>query len=628
MDRTTDKTLPPGHARHSPERPREHRGRSRIGNLIDRVGNAGLGALIRNQLVQMKGRVSRPGDPLEQEADRIAGTVASGSPPAIQRACTCGTGVACEACQNEGALVQRRPSGGAGRSAAPSDGSLVTTSGRPLDAATREHFEGWFGRDFTDVRVHTGSDAAASADALAADAFTVGSDMAFAPGRYAPDTPQGQRLLAHELTHVVQQTDAASAGPAAEKQAAPPVGAITHGSADRVMRQTNFVSTMEICHRLLKSRTFHVSRGGIVVTANARWEASDEWQGSEAPACGNPVYRMSLSDVGWLFDDEYGTCEFPMGAPASRAWGHLPGGDYYLTIWTNNTNPNCCLRGDIMVAEEAGLPEGCTQPPPGPLEILHTALDVAGLIPVLGVIPDAVNSGIYVVEGDWTNAGISAIAMIPAFGDAASIVRTGTRAALRIEGRAVTRLGADAIATGLRDARATRPALHAAEDTVETVLDRERREFLEMLSEEGSSGVRAGEPITMHPHGGAREAREMLDVTGEFQSAHGLPQSIGRSIPGYNPLDALATIHQRAAHSGMDQYWKEAFQQMRREGRTSATAQEIYDAVAESYRRSPDLAPGMAETFALRLQDEMFVEYGLRAADEIPLPYPNIRPSR
>ncbi|HEX2030249.1 MAG TPA: DUF4157 domain-containing protein, partial [Actinomycetota bacterium] len=82
---------------------------------------------------------------------------------------------------------------------------VLRSPGRPLDPGTRTQMEARLGHDFGAVRVHTDSRAGRSADAVQALAYTVGSHVAFAPGRYAPGSPQGRRLLAHELTHVVQQ---------------------------------------------------------------------------------------------------------------------------------------------------------------------------------------------------------------------------------------------------------------------------------------------------------------------------------------------------------------------------------------------------------------------------------------
>lgn len=77
--------------------------------------------------------------------------------------------------------------------------------GQPLDPVTRTTMESGLGANFSDVRVHTDSAAASSAQAVQAHAYTVGNDVVFQSGLYEPSTSDGQRMLAHELTHVVQQ---------------------------------------------------------------------------------------------------------------------------------------------------------------------------------------------------------------------------------------------------------------------------------------------------------------------------------------------------------------------------------------------------------------------------------------
>jgi hypothetical protein len=84
--------------------------------------------------------------------------------------------------------------------------------GQPLDAGVRSTMEASFGTDFSSVRVHTDGRASESAKAVQAHAYTVGNDVVFQSGQYAPDSPSGQRMLAHELTHVVQQRQGQVAG--------------------------------------------------------------------------------------------------------------------------------------------------------------------------------------------------------------------------------------------------------------------------------------------------------------------------------------------------------------------------------------------------------------------------------
>ncbi|HWG72744.1 MAG TPA: DUF4157 domain-containing protein [Acidimicrobiales bacterium] len=83
--------------------------------------------------------------------------------------------------------------------------SVIQSGGSPLEAPVRSKMEGAFGQDFSDVRVHSDSSASSSAQAVAATAATVGNHIVFRSGEYNPSSSKGQHLLAHELTHVVQQ---------------------------------------------------------------------------------------------------------------------------------------------------------------------------------------------------------------------------------------------------------------------------------------------------------------------------------------------------------------------------------------------------------------------------------------
>jgi len=90
---------------------------------------------------------------------------------------------------------------------------VLRSSGQPLDQGTRTFFEDRFGHDFSRVRVHTDVRAGESARAVSALAYTVGRELVFDSGQYAPSAAAGKRLLAHELTHVVQQGELTSVSP-------------------------------------------------------------------------------------------------------------------------------------------------------------------------------------------------------------------------------------------------------------------------------------------------------------------------------------------------------------------------------------------------------------------------------
>jgi hypothetical protein len=409
--------------------------------------------------------MSSPGDEYEQEASRVADTVMwmraplgveSSSASRDSRSPT--VRHTCEACENggEAGFLQRASLPATRANGAPPavTASARSEGGQPLSEATRAFMEPRFGLDFSSIRVHADASAAHDAAAVEARAYTVGRDIYFGAGQYRPDTTSGTRLLAHELTHAVQQT-----GP----RSAPSAGGtlVRERSGEPwVMRSPVFTSTLEICHQYLRSRTFRVDEGGLRVVTNARWGPA------EAHGCRpDRGFVIELRDVGLILDDPWGTCDFAADQPSSRQWTNLPAGDYYLEINTPDTGPHCCLSGSIEVFQESGLSgDTCTESPPGPLEIVHTALAVTGLIPALGVIPDAIDAGIYVIEGDWANAGISAAAMVPIFGQGATLTRLG----LRVSGEAIERVGREALETGFRGARAVRIGARFIDATVES----------------------------------------------------------------------------------------------------------------------------------------------------------------
>jgi len=159
--------------------------------------------------IQAKLTVSQPDDPFEQEADRVADRVMRMEAPGVtvQRKCA--------GCEEEEQL-QRKETNSEAVETTP---SMVHDSGAPLDSTTRTYMEQRFGHDFDNVRVHTGGHADAAARQINSLAFTLGNDVVFREGQYAPQSNEGRRLLAHELTHVVQQS-AGSATAAIQREEA------------------------------------------------------------------------------------------------------------------------------------------------------------------------------------------------------------------------------------------------------------------------------------------------------------------------------------------------------------------------------------------------------------------------
>ena len=223
------------------------------------IGNRAVQRLINSPYIQAKLQVSAPEDPSEQEADRVAENVMRMSEPTVSRQAQplssqitplaqrdtdqidedeqivarksksripvavredeeeTSVQRVCDECEDEMAhraegddeeAIQRdHVTGTPGQIQNSTAQSIRALNGHgsPLPAATRSFFEPRLGADFSQVRVHTDLRASETARSINAKAFTVGPNIAFASGRYAPQSHEGQQLLAHELTHVIQQ---------------------------------------------------------------------------------------------------------------------------------------------------------------------------------------------------------------------------------------------------------------------------------------------------------------------------------------------------------------------------------------------------------------------------------------
>lgn len=176
---------------------------------------------VEEDQVQAKLSVSRPNDPLEQEADRFAEqvmqghapVVAHGAAPAVQRDALEEAVEEVDRLEDEADIISK--GGGTGMLFAKREGetpaalpahSIPQRGGQPLEPSVRRFMRERTGFDFANVRIYADAEASASASRLAARAYTVGSNIYFDRGQYQPETREGQTLLAHELAHVVQQS--------------------------------------------------------------------------------------------------------------------------------------------------------------------------------------------------------------------------------------------------------------------------------------------------------------------------------------------------------------------------------------------------------------------------------------
>jgi hypothetical protein len=196
-------------------------------NLQRHIGRTGL-----QRHLQARLEVSRPDDPHEREAERVADAVMR-RPQPLEEEDTLQAKIDCTsitlACQTipeeeepilrsviprEEAIIQRQvlPAEAGDQANNNLEQAIhgLEGRGRPLPQPVRDFMEPRFGADFSAVRVHTDTAAHDLARAVHAEAFTVGTNVVFGAGRYAPETDTGRHLLAHELTHVVQQRTGAT----------------------------------------------------------------------------------------------------------------------------------------------------------------------------------------------------------------------------------------------------------------------------------------------------------------------------------------------------------------------------------------------------------------------------------
>lgn len=200
----------------------------------------------------------------------------------VQRKCECGgTCPKCREAAGAGApagdeaarVVQTRMTAPT-EQVVPDDVIPASSMGEPLDEKTRETLEPHFDRDLSGVRVHTDAPAAQAAHQLGADAFTTGSDIYFAEGRYAPDTREGRHLLAHEVAHTVQQGD----GQAPERAALSPSGSVVVGATDdRLEREADAAADVAAGERAGESVDVTPDRSGQVRRRSAREYLGAAW---------------------------------------------------------------------------------------------------------------------------------------------------------------------------------------------------------------------------------------------------------------------------------------------------------------------------------------------------------------
>lgn len=345
--------------------PQRHIQEYSFDDFLSDVGNKGIRQLFENRLARAKLNASQPGDEYEQEADRIANRVTSGDfidPEQVKKA----------------APLQKK------ESASPSIPSVTEArisslkgKGNPLDASVKNYLEPRFGVDLGNVRIHTDADANRLSRAIHAKAFTVGNDIAFAQGQYSPGTLEGEKLIAHELTHTIQQRDSHTV------QRAPDRYALTDEIYELQKTPESLIETLD-----------YFQRNILPASGMSMYEIAERY----------PLYMAMINIATNYYPPESWICdtETQIGLAMVR-----------------NTYRYGVSSGDLKIypIDIEFLIEFYTDHPPMTIsEQLHLLLDIIGLIPGFGEVADGINAIFYAIEGDYVTAGISAAAMLPIAG--------------------------------------------------------------------------------------------------------------------------------------------------------------------------------------------------------------------
>jgi hypothetical protein len=277
-----------------------------------------------------------------EPAARLLRRAAAPSPPVRRCACggTVGPGGECDRCR------AKRLAGEAGR-APPEVGDALRGPGAPLDASTRAFMEPRFGHSFADVRVHSGTQAARSADAVGARAYAVGRDVVFGAGQYAPGTHEGRRLLAHELTHVVQQGGAAAPRVAADLK----VGRATDPAEREATSVAARVAAGEAAGPVGAAPAGLLLRDGRDNPNPAPAPPPPSTDGGSGAVCGPDVTAQVSAAVantrttfgGWSSSDKSDACHALNSlSTGAYAWDIL---ELHNNAWILDYRPACATKG-------------------------------------------------------------------------------------------------------------------------------------------------------------------------------------------------------------------------------------------------------------------------------------------
>ncbi|HET8635859.1 MAG TPA: DUF4157 domain-containing protein [Acidobacteriaceae bacterium] len=562
--------------------------------------------------------------------------------------------------KEEPAAVQRKAANGVPAQLAAD--VLPDSPGRPLDGNTRAFMESRFGFDFGKVRVHTDSSASVSARAVNALAYTVGNDLIFASGQYSPHTAAGRKLIAHELAHTIQQNGAATGRTVRRKcacsgkhgeceeckkditvqrQAASP-GVAAQAPSLPELQDTDPSTSPRYIDTLFESvsppsmlngaTTFYWTERGakknitiplvdLEQNENLVFAALWKLHRSKAEAL-QTVESYTKAGTGFKYYSFYRGKDGVI-MPTSFNRVSTP---HFHALWPALKRMNAETAEDIS----RGLQQLANSINPFPC----TEVDEKGNLRA------SIN---------LTNCALPILLH-------AHSIRSGMRAPGESESRPPAKPTSEpdhpagqTTPHGEPGGGPTPPSASAAISSVKGP------EVFQEISDElnleppggdkpgggrgavssaqvagfvGPKGEPGTVPLAVQSHGSAPTVRSELGVTGaEAQSAHIGPTSALEGAKGYSRGKASTTLLDPLRHAAFDNYWKDWAMDLRRQGRTTCTAEELYNVMLDAIQQIPVTPQLTKDALAFRLELELFRDLGLKPDSVLDLPYPNIGPA-
>lgn len=553
----------------------------------------------------------------------------------------------------------------------------LRSPGEPLSAETQKDFDARLGDNFAGVRVHADGASAAATAALNADAFTVGRHIVFGAGMYTPSTLSGKALMAHELTHVLQQRPSSCSDIAGEDVSTSGRMAVLQRKPKRPV-----ASEEDRTKAFKKSPEWqsYVQAFRDLKEANERLEAFKKTEAYAALLRVDEAKThlakllveraVKMTQLGAAQVDVALKNELAAQAQKRAEDAAIAAAESAKTarLWTRIAGVGKTVANSIELAGVCALAEtgigavGCihaftslhadlNEVMTG--EMTPNAFQRAGHDAAKGLGADEKTSTFVGALADMAGGFASSYSAVsqprPPSPVGPSSLGGSTPAAgsvsAAVEG-STGEIGGSVPAAVESTASSITGAVPKGEEVFEEI-SRELGLAKESdLSDAGTKAqaaksavddaeaagfTRGGEPgstdLQTQPHGDATYVRGAKGVTGAtHESAHVGPTSALKDVPGYSRSAAETTLLPKEVHAALDSYWKNWAIAQRQAGQTQTTAGEIYRVMQEAIQQTSGIAQRTKSTLIWRLQLELFRDLELTPTTAVRLPYPNIKP--